>query len=487
MGLDDLLISTGVDNLIKLVKERGRVEVTEAAMNLKLPLRTVEDWSHVLEEEGLVTIEYKLTKIYLVWHAPTVEYVAQKTERLEEKATGVRSDISGLISKVEHGGHEVEEMQSELARMESAAAMSPAEIAKMKEELSGLEKRYSETISDSMGKLDKLKKKLSMVGPSLGAGAGAGKEQGAGSEELGKELEVLKKFEETLQSQMGDVDEFYGAFETRAEDFRKQIEGNKGSSAVETIKGEMAEVRALKNELAGAIEAVADEQKSLTGKIAMLEKKFADMSEEEGGSVGAARKKLTELRRMEEDAKKQKDAVAEQLADALSLAKKQAAKVEEILSSASTTEAKMKELKDDYIDISEELARANDELMQKQKEISQKIASQTSALELAKGGAAGKISKEEIQKVSFLLRELRREHQVLEGKVKMLAKEAEILKISAQPGAAAGAGGRPGMPSSLVERVELSEQEEGDFEKKREELRALIRKMWEESKSGKGS
>ena len=56
MALDDLLISTGVDHLIKLVKEKQRVEIGAAAEELKLPLRTVEDWSHVLEEEGLVTI-----------------------------------------------------------------------------------------------------------------------------------------------------------------------------------------------------------------------------------------------------------------------------------------------------------------------------------------------------------------------------------------------------------------------------------------------
>ena len=66
MALDDLLISTGVDNLIRIVKERGRVEIGSAARELRLPARTVEDWAHVLEEEGIITVEYKLTKAYLV-------------------------------------------------------------------------------------------------------------------------------------------------------------------------------------------------------------------------------------------------------------------------------------------------------------------------------------------------------------------------------------------------------------------------------------
>jgi len=484
MALDDLLISTGVDHLIKLIKERQRMEIGAIAEELKLPLRTVEDWSHVLEEEGLVTIEYKLTKIYLVWHAPTPEVVAEKAEKLERKAVGVRTDITTLVERVGKGGRDVEQMQRELGQMESASAMSPAEVAKMKDELGSLEKKYGAAISDTGGKLLRLKKRLDALAPEIGEGEDKARKGGA--IELERELAVVKKLEETVQSQLADVEAFYGAFETRTEEFRKRVEENRGSSEAESIKGELAEVRALRNELAGAIEAVADEQKTLTGKLSLIEKRFADLAEQEGGSVGAAKKKLLELRKMEDDAKRQKEAVVSQLQDALSLAKKQTARLAETLESAQQTEGRMQEIKNDYVDVSEEISHANEELAAKQKEVSQKISGQLAALELAKTGAAGKISKEEIQKVSFLLRELRREHQMLEGKVKMLAKEAEILNLSAQPGAGASAGGRE-MPSSLVERVQLSEKEEGEFEKKREELRHLIRKMWEESKPGRGS
>ena len=37
MALDDLLISTGVDNLIKLVHEKGRIELRAAAAAMALP------------------------------------------------------------------------------------------------------------------------------------------------------------------------------------------------------------------------------------------------------------------------------------------------------------------------------------------------------------------------------------------------------------------------------------------------------------------
>jgi hypothetical protein len=38
-----------------------------------------------------------------------------------------------------------------------------------------------------------------------------------------------------------------------------------------------------------------------------------------------------------------------------------------------------------------------------------------------------------------------------------------------------------------VERVKLSQKDKAEFERKRDELRSLIRKMWEEGKGGRGS
>ena len=145
------------------------------------------------------------------------------------------------------------------------------------------------------------------------------------------------------------------------------------------------------------------------------------------------------------------------------------------------------------------MSRANEELAARQKDIGRKIAEQVSALEAAKSAqAGGSFSKEEIQKVSFLLRELSHEQELLEDKVKVLVKESEILKMESQPGAGEprsiaapdigeAAGAEETAAPALVERVKLSQKDEAEFERKRDELRSLIRKMWEEGKGGRGS
>jgi len=496
MALDDLLISTGVDGLIRLVKEQGRIEIGAAAKELKIPARTAEDWAHVLEEEGIITIEYKLTKVFLVWRTPAVKEVEQKREKLEERTIGTREEIEQLLTRVEEGGKSLSAMQEDIANL-TTKPMSASDVEALKQELSALQETYSDKIRITSGKLDALRKKAIAAGQKVEEKSGLSEAERSAAADLKNELEVLKKFEETLSSQQSDTEMFFEAFETRVDDLQKQIEEGRNSNAIEELKADIASTKAQKKELAEAVEAVLEEQQSLEGKIAGMEKKLSEMSEGEN-SISASKKKIAEIRRMAEEAKKQKKAVQGHLSDSVLLIKKQSSKIEGVLKKYTDVGGGSKSLVDEYVEISEEMSRANEELAARQKDIGRKIAEQVSALEAAKSAqTGGSFSKEEIQKVSFLLRELSHEQEMLEDKVKVLVKESEILKMEAQPGAPAPRSiAAPGMGASgseeaaapaLVERVKLSQKDEAEFERKRDELRSLIRKMWEEGKGGRGS
>jgi chromosome segregation ATPase len=492
MALDDLLISTGVDGLIHLVKEKGRVEIGAVARELKLPSRTVEDWAHVLEEEGIITVEYKLTKVYLVWRTPEAKEVEQKREKLEEKAIDTSQEIEQLLSRVEAGGNSLSAMQEEIATL-SIKPMRSSDIEALKRELAALQESYAKKIDITSQRLNALRKKAIAAGQKLQEkeGESEGERKAAGS--LKNELAVLKKFEETLQSQLSDTEMFFEAFETRVDDLQKQIEEGRNSSAIEELKVEIENSMAVKKDLAEAVEAVIEEQKAFDAKMGEMENKLAELSEGEN-SIAAAKRKISSIRKMAEDAKKQKKAVEDHLSDSLSLIKKQSAKIEGALAKYAES-GSAQALVDEYVEISEEMSRANEELAARQKDIGRKIAEQMSALEAAKSvQVGGGHSREEIQKVSFLLRELSHEQEMLEDKVKVLAKESDILKMESQPaepGATGAVTQQAAMagsaPPALVERVKLSQADEAAFDRKREELRSLIRKMWEEGKGNKGS
>ncbi|MFH1285175.1 MAG: hypothetical protein ABIH99_01190 [Candidatus Micrarchaeota archaeon] len=63
----DLLISTDVDNLIRILKVNKRMELRDLARAAGMSERSAEKWCRVLEEQDLVKIEYKLTRTYLSW------------------------------------------------------------------------------------------------------------------------------------------------------------------------------------------------------------------------------------------------------------------------------------------------------------------------------------------------------------------------------------------------------------------------------------
>jgi len=60
-------IQTDVDRLLELLKTKGEMSLSDAAKELKIPLKTVQAWVDFLVEEKILGIEYKFTSpnIYL--------------------------------------------------------------------------------------------------------------------------------------------------------------------------------------------------------------------------------------------------------------------------------------------------------------------------------------------------------------------------------------------------------------------------------------
>jgi predicted transcriptional regulator len=58
-------VTTGVDALLQLLKERKKISLSEAAKELKLKESAIKQWVDFLVEEKIIGIEYKFTKAYL--------------------------------------------------------------------------------------------------------------------------------------------------------------------------------------------------------------------------------------------------------------------------------------------------------------------------------------------------------------------------------------------------------------------------------------
>lgn len=65
--VDEPLISTDVDQLIRTLAERKKVALNELRQTCRIDRKTMDKWIAVLEDEGYISIEYGLGGTYVIW------------------------------------------------------------------------------------------------------------------------------------------------------------------------------------------------------------------------------------------------------------------------------------------------------------------------------------------------------------------------------------------------------------------------------------
>lgn len=121
-GLKGLLIETQVDKLIKLVRRRGKLTVSQAAVALGVEERKIEEWVGILEEHGFVELRYPAIgepEIILKEIPPEKviergEEFEKRKEKIEEKAEKYEKKIGEVEEKVEVSDKEFLELKEEL-------------------------------------------------------------------------------------------------------------------------------------------------------------------------------------------------------------------------------------------------------------------------------------------------------------------------------------------------------------------------------------
>lgn len=87
LSLDDALISTDIDKLIRFISEKQKTTLKDVESGTGVERRTIEKWIKVLEDEGYLDIDYKLTSTYLIWKGMPLDVSAQAStqKKPEEK------------------------------------------------------------------------------------------------------------------------------------------------------------------------------------------------------------------------------------------------------------------------------------------------------------------------------------------------------------------------------------------------------------------
>ncbi len=570
---DELLITTGVDALVRLVKEKERIELTEAAAVLNIPESTIEEWGGVLEEEGIIRIEYRLTKIFLVWVAPTEQELVAEKQEFYKKRGAAQEEIAELKNEVQGEGRELDELNRSFNEMYSR--LSPR-LAELEKKLEGVGKAKSGGVArmdDYVTKLDDAVARLDAVDAELEKSRGEMDRVGKAIEK-GPTRKSIEKLE-SLASELAAMKKDVASLKARAERYAKAGPEAGEMPSVKDLRSKLEEVTAefrderekssrMRQDLTGlqegkdVLKVIGETMKDYDKKLSSMRQDITSLSSQAADLRDKSAKLAERLERDKE--------TLEHFSDSMNIAKeilsrfpaqkgltqeldkiqkaeksidertKALKKLLDVAGGAGTMGAEFEDLSGRMSDRMDELSAQLDDLssalseeketfltyesirekvmpsLERNRREMEALAAELKRMKADVGGitkeieseaekASAHMDKEKVREVMDVAGQVEKKRQLLEGikeamesltrtsenlnkKLALLSRQASVLEI--RSGGAGGAGGAgaasagAAAPGETAEQIALTRDEEAEFKKKREELRSLIKKLWEE-------
>lgn len=575
MEFDELLVTTKVDALVRLVREKGSLEIQIAAKLLDVDSETVEEWAHILEEEGIVKIDYHLTKVHITWVQPTQEAIKEEKEEFYKQKTDVSQEIAELKAQMNPKERELETLKADFDKIYEKISPQIEKLQKqldgishiketkddskekgiikleiltkrieevtsaleeLKEELKGTKKELQEKspVQTRLEGVERLKKELSDLGDRLKETdqkistfqktlSGESKQS---PDAVKKEVDSLKRDFAELRRVNGSIKDNLFALKESLEvldtiektigDREKRADGLKGElqqvlSSLKTLQNQEKElserVKIEINAIDGFKESL-DFVKSATSRLPAQKEMLAKLAELEngetilGGRIAALEKATSgtstvpgitvkDLTRLKEELDERRKMISEEVKELFSAVEEESA----TYSTFQTIKEKALETIEEYSNkiktMNEELRTLDSESKKIKEELEKEEKSIASGLDdnvlkgIMKDAEEVEGKKELLDEIAESLEALESASESISKKINLLSKEAEILSIRS--------GGTtlspqtkevtPEKENELRQQLNLTKNEQQEFDAKREQLRDLIKKLWEDSET----
>lgn len=167
---EDVLVSTPIDKMIEIVKENREVNLDYVATKLNENLQKVEEWASILEDQGLIKIDYALSKVILKWNAPTKGEAEKRTVEYRAGKEQFEASLTKMRGEMEREGREIEayskQMTEAIGKYEPSIEALRKDFTAYREIGSGKSKQYvdlSERIVTLNAKVDQISDHLSVI------------------------------------------------------------------------------------------------------------------------------------------------------------------------------------------------------------------------------------------------------------------------------------------------------------------------------------
>ena len=130
-------IETGVDKLVELISQEKKISVEDAARKLGISKVVIQEWAAFLEEEKIISIEYKFSKTFLLERKLTEKEVKVKEKEYSSEKDAFVRKIESSLKNLEKESAGLEKIKEEFGKLKKDIG---GEIEKVEKEVKELEK-----------------------------------------------------------------------------------------------------------------------------------------------------------------------------------------------------------------------------------------------------------------------------------------------------------------------------------------------------------
>ena len=157
---DDEQILTKIDELINLLLEKKKIDISQAAKVLNESEDEVILWARALEQEGLVKIDYVLTKtVILLAKGADVKILKHKGKNIERQSVTILAKAEQVAKGAEDTSSRISKLEVIVKKMDELLAVDAPKFQETRERIDKLRDDVTSYVDSTSGILDTLSKR----------------------------------------------------------------------------------------------------------------------------------------------------------------------------------------------------------------------------------------------------------------------------------------------------------------------------------------
>ena len=157
------MIETGVDKLVNIINSKKRISTTQAAKELGVGLSVIEEWADFLEEEGVISVEYKFASTYLVERKLSKKEVVTKAKEFTGKKDAFIRKVESSISTIDREQSGLTDMKVQFDKFKKEISAEIGSVEKELKELENYERLKKDIDSQMISQEQEFKQKINEI------------------------------------------------------------------------------------------------------------------------------------------------------------------------------------------------------------------------------------------------------------------------------------------------------------------------------------